>query len=368
MLVDDDQQVRSITELLLKELGYDVTACPDAQTALNQHRTGALDLVLTDIVMPGMSGIDLLVRLKERDPDLPVILMTGFADLEKAVEAIKSGAFDFLVKPFSSDQLSHAVGKALTYRRLTMMEKDYQRMLEEFNQEVESLIAERTMNLMALALADKIRNPASVIGMTCRKLLRKESLDQTLQQGVMDILTQSERLEQIVRDFQELLTSRTSKFRCDDLISLVQEAIDMLLPEAAEAGVSLNFTSEKGPLLINQQRHLLKVAVNHIIRNAIEATPSGGIVSLSTSAAADHVRLEIADTGRGMDTAEIERAFEPFFSSKKNRFGMGLALAKQIITEHMGSIAVESAPGKGTRVALSFPVRWKESAPACSVP
>jgi len=106
--------------------------------------------------------------------------MMAYADMEKEMEAIKMGAFDFIIKPFTAELLVHSVQMAVHYNKLILMEREYRHLLEEYNQEIETLVPERTMSLMALTLADKIRNPASVIGLTCRRLLEKEEVPQPL--------------------------------------------------------------------------------------------------------------------------------------------------------------------------------------------
>jgi putative two-component system response regulator len=159
LVVDDDIFSLQATSLLLNEFGYHVVACGDARDALERLRRLQVDAVLTDIVMPGVSGIDLLVKVHDTDPDIPVILMTGQADMDKTIDAIKKGAFDFMIKPYKPEQLLHSVEKALKYTALVRVEKEYRRILEEFSQNIESLVAERTTNLMALAVADRVRNP-----------------------------------------------------------------------------------------------------------------------------------------------------------------------------------------------------------------
>lgn len=131
LVVDDDQFALESTTLLLEGSGYRVRACKCAADALAALRDGEFDAVLTDIRMPEVSGIELLEEVRELHPDLPVILMTGFAELETAIEAIKKGVFDFLLKPYKPIQLFHSVQKAIEHRRFVRMEKNYKQALEE---------------------------------------------------------------------------------------------------------------------------------------------------------------------------------------------------------------------------------------------
>ncbi len=130
MVVDDDEFVRESTSLLLKKHGFDVSSFADASDALHQFINGDFSAVLTDLRMPGLSGIDLLSKIRDINTEVPVIIMTAYADLDSAVGAIKKGAFDFIMKPYTPEHLVHALNKAVNYNRLVLMEKSYKRRLE----------------------------------------------------------------------------------------------------------------------------------------------------------------------------------------------------------------------------------------------
>jgi cyclic di-GMP phosphodiesterase len=131
LVVDDDPHGLGATAMILRESGYPVLACSSADEALAALDNNEVAAVLTDIRMPRVTGLELLDLIHNQDRELPVVLMTGFAELDTAVEAIRKGTFDFLIKPYQPEQLIHAVRKAVRYRRLTQMEKNYKLELEE---------------------------------------------------------------------------------------------------------------------------------------------------------------------------------------------------------------------------------------------
>lgn len=131
LVVDDDPFTLDSTTLLIREFGYRVSGCPRAREALDLLRESPVDAVLTDIKMPEVNGLELLEQVHIEDPDLPVILMTAYAELDTAVEAIKMGAADFLIKPYRPLQLNHALKKAVDFQRLRQVERDYKKNLEE---------------------------------------------------------------------------------------------------------------------------------------------------------------------------------------------------------------------------------------------
>jgi putative two-component system response regulator len=130
LLVDDDPYVLEFVSSLMGEYGYDYVACHNADDAFSHFQKKPVDVVLTDIKMPVTSGIELLEKICDYRPDVPVILMTAHAEVDIAVDAIKKGAFDFIIKPYRSEQLIHSIEKAVLYRRLVEKEKEYKKTLE----------------------------------------------------------------------------------------------------------------------------------------------------------------------------------------------------------------------------------------------
>ncbi|GBE40963.1 blue-light-activated protein [bacterium BMS3Bbin09] len=232
--------------------------------------------------------------------------------------------------------------------------------LTKLNQELETIGAERTMSLMALTVADRIRNPAAMIGGRGRRMLAKEELSESLRSGIMNIIEGAEKLDNIVKDFEELLKNRQSKFKHEDLNKIVESVVSISEKEAALKGVEMIVSISKEPLRMNMQKDLLRVAIFHIMKNAVEATSKGGNVTVTTFSEGNCVVLMVSDTGYGIPDEDVEYVFRPFFSTKEKGFGMGLPLVKQIVTEHLGELIVESKPGKGTTFKLYFPVRWNE--------
>jgi putative two-component system response regulator len=130
LIVDDDPYVLESLSSLMREYGYSIIACQKAQEAIEKARNTSFDVILSDIKMPEVTGIELLDKIHAFNSQIPVILMTAYADLDIAVDAIKRGAFDFITKPYNPEYLIYSVGKAIKYARLIQMEKDYKISLE----------------------------------------------------------------------------------------------------------------------------------------------------------------------------------------------------------------------------------------------
>jgi putative nucleotidyltransferase with HDIG domain len=146
LVVDDEEAIREVVSTLLDAQGYRCTACANGALGLESFRKDTFDLVLSDIVMPEMDGLKLLTELRSADPDVPVIMVTAMHDISIALEAIRAGAYDYILKPFEKDQLYLSVRRALEHRSLVMENRTYQ-------SDLEHLVAERTQQL-SIALQD----------------------------------------------------------------------------------------------------------------------------------------------------------------------------------------------------------------------
>jgi len=140
LVVDDEEAIREVVSTMLESKGYHCTAVSNGRAAQDQVKRTTPDLVLSDMIMPEMDGIKLLEWLRQYDPEVPVIMVTAIHDISTALEAIRRGAYDYILKPFEKDQLFLGVGRALQHRRLIMENRTYQRNLEQ-------LVEERTAQL-----------------------------------------------------------------------------------------------------------------------------------------------------------------------------------------------------------------------------
>src|SRR5262252_6554735 len=146
LVVDDEEAIREVISTLLEAQGFRCATRANGRQGLDAFRKDNYDLVLSDIVMPEMDGLKLLAELRLDDPDVPVIMVTAMHDISIALEAIRAGAYDYVLKPFEKDQLYVSVRRALEHRRLVLENRIYQSDLEQ-------LVAERTQQL-SIALQD----------------------------------------------------------------------------------------------------------------------------------------------------------------------------------------------------------------------
>ena len=229
---------------------------------------------------------------------------------------------------------------------------------EQYTNDIERLVAERTASLMALNIADRVTNPAVVIGMMSRRMIEHKEIDKEMLDNLKVILDESEKLQEIIQEFNLLIEKKQSIFSHNDLNEVVKEAIICVKSNAEKKGVNLGATLSETPLMINMNRNVLMMAIFYIYKNALEATPKGGSINTSSAETADTVELIISDSGCGISRENINRVFDNFFTTKSNGVGMGLPFVKHIIEEHYGSIKIESGETCGTVCTITFPLRW----------
>lgn len=226
------------------------------------------------------------------------------------------------------------------------------------NKEIEDLVAERTMAILGLSVADKVRNPVAIIGCICKRLLNKEKLSDKVAENLRDVVEECRKLEVIVNDFEGILKNRQRMFQYLDINDIVRDIAIMMQEEIKQKGVNLELRLAESPVCMNVQKNLIRAGLFHLLKNALDATESGGTIRIVTKTINNNVLIEIGDTGSGIPAENLQRIFDPFFSTRQNRIGMGLPLVKQIVAEHLGDIRVSSEIGKGTTFELEFPVKW----------
>jgi signal transduction histidine kinase len=257
--------------------------------------------------------------------------------------------FHNIQKLYRTIQAGHQQMEATSHEILTL------------NKEMEALVMERTMSEMALGIADGIRNPLHVIGGFSNRLLKKTAPDDPARNWAQAIAEAAKRLEQMVERFENLAQDKKSFFSQEDLNKILRSILEMLQPVFERRRVHLVTGYHPHAAYSQVNKHLLKVALAHLMRNALEATPAQGEIHVSTTADPNHTTLVIQDTGRGMAPEVLAKIFEPYFTTKVGGTGLGMVFVRQIIDEHRGTIDLTSEVGLGTTVTIRLPIRFSET-------
>ncbi|HSW64743.1 MAG TPA: HAMP domain-containing sensor histidine kinase [Dissulfurispiraceae bacterium] len=226
------------------------------------------------------------------------------------------------------------------------------------NQEMGELGAERTFALLGLRIADNIRNPVSIIGCVSNRMLKREDIPGNQRENLEDVLDACRKLERIVTDFESIIKNRPRMFRYEDVNDIVHDIVEVMRPEAEKRGIQLVADLSQEPAKINLQRSLFRVGLFYLMRNALNATSAGGSITVQTFVSGDLVTVRITDTGCGISKDMLQRLFDPLYGQSGEKLRMAMPLVRQIVTEHLGELIVNSEQGKGTTFDIIVPVKW----------
>ncbi|MEJ5330659.1 MAG: HAMP domain-containing sensor histidine kinase [Desulfobaccales bacterium] len=229
------------------------------------------------------------------------------------------------------------------------------------NREMEALVMERTMSEMALGMAHGIRNPLHVIGGFSHRLLKKTDPADPTRSWLQAIAEEAKRIEQMVERFENLARRKSSFFTQVDLNDIVRTTLDLIMPEIRAKRLKLVTELHPEPIVGRLNAHLLKVALAHLLRNAIEATSPHGTITVKTSVEKHYAVIVIKDTGRGMPPDVVDKVFVPFYTTKIGGTGLGMVFVRQIVDEHRGVITLDSQVGVGTTVTIRLALLFGEA-------
>jgi signal transduction histidine kinase len=355
LVIDDEEAMRDSCCQVLSRDGYRTKTAKDGASGLRSVREVKPDLVLVDLKMPGISGMELLEKIGDVDPNIVSVVITGYATIESAVEAMKRNAYDFLPKPFTPDQLRIVIRRGLERRRLAL---ESTRLQQE-----KQVIRE---NFIAL-VSHQLRSPLVSIQQYFEVLLGEFAGKVASKQREM-IEEAGRRIQELIKLVDDWLSmSRVEagnpmeKFEPVALTPVLYQTIKLLKPTADQRKVTLNMQFPNGLAGVQGNGESLKQAFMNVISNAIIYNVEGGTVTVSTKDEGDHLVVEVSDTGIGISQEDLALIFDEFFRVKTKETrrvtgsGLGLPIAKRIIESHNGSIEVVSALRKGTTFSILLP-------------
>lgn len=348
LIVDDNVDNVDLLAKRFRSLGFDVLEAYDGEQALEKVNTEEPDLVVLDVMMPRIDGFEVCRRLKTnpRTRSIPVILLTAKREVPDKIKGLDTGADDYVTKPFNPRELVARV-KSLLARRET----------EKRQATAEKLGA---LGQMAEGVAHEVRNPMVAIGGFARRIRDKLPENDPLREYAAHIIKEVERLENMVTEIVRFKTVMISPYGEVDLKALINEVLEGRAAEFSAASIELRTDLAEGVGTIQGDLENLKIALNNIVQNSIEAMPGGGVLKVSllaNPAREGWVNVRIEDNGKGIAKEDLPNVFDPFFTSKMSGAGMGLTMVHRIVTRHGGEVDLASVLGEGTTVTLILPVR-----------
>jgi two-component system sensor histidine kinase HydH len=364
LIVDDNVELvgtlqailsRAITGERGETTRLEVVAAARGEEALAVARSQGFDVAIVDVKLPDTSGVDLIEPLRAASPFGEVVLITGFASMDAAIGALRSGAFAFILKSFRPEELISTVAQALTKVRL----KRERRALEKRAADAEAL---STMGTLAMNLAHEVRNPLNGAVLQLHLLERDIGKLQIEPETHGALLKRTEivgaeirRLNRLLTEFLDLARPRGIARVPVLLGPVVEEVLVLERDTAAGCGVSIERDFDGEGCTAMGDREKLKQVVLNLVVNALEAMKTGGTLIAKTAREGHRVVLTIEDTGAGIEPAHVSEVFEPFFTTKEGGTGLGLSIVRKIVDQHGGDVRIASQRGKGTRVTVVLP-------------
>ncbi|MBI3553320.1 MAG: response regulator [Elusimicrobia bacterium] len=351
LVIDDEKGLRDMLVYGLTSRGYEVSVAENGKDAVSKAAGQRFDLALCDLMMPEMGGVDTLKALKEAQPHIEVVMVTGYATLETAVDSMKLGAYDYISKPYELDQLCNILQRALEHGRLKAKVGE----LEQINRLKSEFLAN---------MSHELRTPLNAIVGYSSLILDEIYGEVPAAQGdaLSRVLTNSKNLLALINnilDFSKLnagmMPTHIEEF---DAAEVVREVADTMQCLALEKRVSLT-SQAAGPVLVKTDKTKVKQILINLAGNAVKFTEQGA-VTIAVETKGSEVRLSVRDTGPGIAAKDVPAIFEEFkqldgaATRKHGGTGLGLSITKKLVELLGGRISVESELGRGTTFAVDM--------------
>jgi two-component system NtrC family sensor kinase len=403
LLVDDECSIRKLFSDWLSET-YECETAASADEALAILATRAFALVISDMMMPGRNGVELLREIRSRYPETVVIMISGVDRPQRVRDALRLGAFDYLIKPCELDVLTLSVERALERRSLQRIAARYKAHLEHQNielanskTELERLQAQlvhtekmASLGQLSAGIAHELNNPAGFIYgnvdilrdyvtdlerllqvydevslpepaasvvTTLKTEINYEKLMGDLGSILADCREGAQRICDVVKNLRLFSRLDEAELKKIDIHEGIDSTLRLLSRYYSSGRIVLRRDFGELPLINCYAGQLNQVWMN-LLGNAAQAVKDQGEVTVSTRIDGDWVSVSIRDTGDGIAEEDLSRIFDPFFTTKPvgEGTGLGLSISYGIVERHGGAITVASETGSGTTFTVKLPV------------
>jgi signal transduction histidine kinase len=392
LVVDDEESVVVTIKAILQLDGYEVvtaTTFADAQRLIQER---PFDLVLTDLRLDDGDGIEILRAIQQRAPDTVTIMLTGYASLESAIQSLRAGAYDYLVKPSEVEELRNTVARGIERRRLGLELRARVAELAELNATLQKRIDEATAELRQryeqlkeldrmksqfLSIAShELKTPITAMSgflqVSLRRLRRMvsggpeaangESIGTVLEQ-LETVYRQTGKLARLIDELLDVSRIQTGRieFRHSevDLAELAEEVATRMQLTTTSHQISVRRSD--GPPIVTADRDHVEQVLNNLVANAIKYSPTGGPITLEIGPEKEGVRLTVRDQGIGIAPNQLDAIFGLFYRSPDRAardvagMGLGLYISREIVSRHGGRIWAESVPERGSAFHVDLP-------------
>lgn len=358
LVADDEPDVRSALAERLQWMGHEVVTVEDGQAAVTAVDSHTVDLAFLDVSMPRLNGMDALKRIRKRWPNLPVVMLTAYGSIQRAVDAMKEGAIDFITKPFEPGQIDSVVTMALARRGQT---GEVTQLLGEISHDVKNLLMPLVTgtDLLAEEIDDLFK---SMPNTQSNRSQAHHTCDEVLQL----LRNTSRRIQDRMKEIADYVavTSAPQKFELCHIAKIAENVTKTLRVLVQQKHIALQLEGlDSLPVMVGDHNRLYSLLYN-LVHNAIAEVPLHGSITIRGhhETAAKSIVVAVEDTGTGMPEEIRDRLFSYRGVSRKvGGTGLGMKIVKDAVDAHGGRITVESQEGKGTTFFITLPIHVSTS-------
>ncbi len=352
LIVDDETAQMKALCNTLKDHGYETVGYSSPKPALAELGKSEFDLLLSDLMMPEMNGIELLQAARKQSPDLVCIIMTGEGTIATAVEAMKSGALDYILKPFKLSAILPVLDRALAVRRLRLENVALSRRVEERTAELEA--ANKELEAFSYSVSHDLRAPLRHIGGFTQLLAQTEPSFSTQGKRYLDLITQAARqMEQLIADLLDF--SRNSRIEMRQIPVDLQELVERILQDLQPEMAGRKIAWKRTPLPPAQgDPSLLRQVFSNLILNAVKYSRTREVAEIEIGCAGNaenEIVIFVRDNGVGFDMKYADKLFGVFQRlhgpDEFEGTGIGLANVRRIVARHGGRTWAEARLNEG---------------------
>ncbi|HVM60198.1 MAG TPA: hybrid sensor histidine kinase/response regulator [Verrucomicrobiae bacterium] len=384
LIVDDEPGPRESLRIVFRDR-YNCVVATCGREGIEYARAHAVDAAVLDIKMPDLTGVDVLRELKEIDPDIECVMLTGYETIETARAAVRYGAADYLNKPFDVFSVREILDKCVKRRREKLASEENFRTLERTNEQLATELAQLSRaveaGVLSAGVVHEMNNPLAIIAgyadLLGRDLASLNVSDQDtsskVRQRLASIQREIDRCKDIARRFLNFSRGNAEARETIGGRKLVEDAAALIKAHPSNRRAEIKSTAgDPEPTLKVNPAEVLQVLINLGV-NALHATDGGGVLELSAMVATTvpkelafrpdsfdpqkpMAKLVVKDNGSGIEPENISKIFQPYFTSKKEGTGLGLAIACELVARYGGAIDVESAVGAGSTFSVYLPL------------